>query len=454
MKKIKSFFRSIYQREDFPLIIFSVVCFLFYLCLPVSYDDRVQIPKCTGLSLKGYWDLMVFDYFKWSSRVIVNGVMYFMLGHNGVLWKFLTAAILFFLMKFLSRIMDFPDRRKGYLIIIAMFLLVPWEYLGGAGWGACTITYLWPIALGTLSFTTVYKAMNGLPVKWWEYMLCTVILLFSTNQEQMGAVLLAANGIIFLYFLFTHRLKFVYFWNSLIAASGTLFNLTVPGNALRSEVEAAARFPDWDMVSMLDKLDLGYSLSMDKLLTGKGSVLFPLLALFLMIGIWIKYKDRLYRGISAVPFAYFVLFGLLGNVTVNIFDHFPAGNTIDKFGAVNTQNAFHMSGYMQLILYSVAGACFLLSFYVLIKDTLAGIGMMLLMLAAIAVRIVIGFSPTVYASGDRTYLVTYYVLFFAALLIYKKVIIHLPDKWLFYLDRALYILAGFTMLNFVCGIML
>lgn len=448
MGRIKKTWTNICRREDFPLIVLALAWFVLHLLMPCSNDDNVLRQGYIGLSLKEHWDLIVNDYFHWSSRVIVNAAIHFLLGWNLLIWKVLDSLLVFGILKALSVALKTKGNQNENAVLASLFLMMPLAYIGESGWLVCSVTYLWPIALGTLSFVTVYKTANGIHVKFWEYLLCALALLFAANQEQMSAMLLTVNGLVFLYFLFKKRMRVIYVLHCILSAGSLLFVMTAPGNTARAGVEEGIRFPDWNMLGLFDKIDLGYSTTMQKLLTGAGSVLVPLLAVFVFVAVWKKYEDRLYRAIAAVPLGYFLIFGLFRNQFAAVFEYLPvAMQGVGRYGSINAGNVFRMDGMVEIFLYSLVGLCLLLCVYLLTEDALKGIAFMLAILAAVAVRMVLAFSPTVFASGARTYLVTYYVFMLTAALMYKETAKQLRGGTVRYMNMGIYGLAGLSVLN-------
>ena len=78
-----------------------------------------------------------------------------------------------------------------------MILIYPIVLMNGAGWAATTINYMWPLATGLFALIPIRKIWDEEKIKFWQYPLYIIAMIFATNQEQVCAILLGT------YLLFT-----------------------------------------------------------------------------------------------------------------------------------------------------------------------------------------------------------------------------------------------------------
>ena len=71
-----------YYSEQLPFIVlFLIYCVIFRTSIQFG-DDLDLIPKYQNLTIMDQWNLIVKDYFYWSSRVIVNGIIHVIVHHT------------------------------------------------------------------------------------------------------------------------------------------------------------------------------------------------------------------------------------------------------------------------------------------------------------------------------------------------------------------------------------
>ena len=84
--------------------------------------------------------------------------------------------------------------------------------MSSAGWMATTINYYWSLGAILINLYYLKKANNLIKLKWYEYIISSIALLFAANQEQGFAILL---GTYFFYIIycFINKRKISFFCN-------------------------------------------------------------------------------------------------------------------------------------------------------------------------------------------------------------------------------------------------
>jgi hypothetical protein len=293
--------------------------------------------------------------------------------------------------------------------------------MNSAGWAATTTNYMWPLALGLFSLIPIRKIWDGEKIKFWQYPLYTLALLYACNQEQTCAI------IVCLYLLFTvittirdKKLHPYLLIQTLFTIASLIFILTCPGNYERQGSEISENFKDIGMLSTLDKLGLGFTANFSEIFT-KGDLVFLMFTGLIYVYIMTNYKDKLYRVVAAIPFLSILVSHYFRRLTekffpfINLFfDEF--GTKDVKLTAANCNNLFNV---LPIVFSLGITICIVLSLLLIFKKLKNNVAL-LIFLAGLASRVMMGFSPTVFVSGERTRIYFDFAMIIASLLVWLE----------------------------------
>jgi hypothetical protein len=175
-----------------------------------------------------------------------------------------------------------------------------------------SVHYFWPLAFGIYVLTPLSDVFRGKGVQSRTAILTALAALYASNFELMAPVLLSAYLGALFYVIYSKKYKYILY--ILFILFIILFNIYLiasnPGNYNRQAIEIAARFPDMNLLSFIDKINIGYS-RLFSLLTIHFSVIIPLLSLSLLIFAKISFKNFWLRFIGMMPAIIYVSLFLL-----------------------------------------------------------------------------------------------------------------------------------------------
>lgn len=268
-------------------------------------------------------------------------------------------------------------------------MLIPAQFFYETGWVATTTNYLWVMSAALIAFLPVSNYLHRKKVNPIMYVISLMALLYAANQEQM-IVLLFLFLIVILGYFFVNKQKITmlipYF---LICIYRLIFILTCPGNQVRNDAEIIHWLPDFANYSFLQKLSLGYSSTLKRIFFEYSPIVFMLLLLIAVIGI-ISTSTITKKIGGLLPLISYVL--------------------TTRFNGIIDQTYDLASGkiYVSLIiLLSFIAIIYMFGLFSLAKSKNEFGIMLLLVIGGIGARMIMGFSPTIWASGNRTYLFTY-----------------------------------------------
>lgn len=328
-------------------------------------------------------------YMTWSSRTAIEAVLMVMVNLPAVVWRIADFFVVVIGAAALTRLLEKREYREYYSFFISlMFLALPYSYMSLAGWIATSMNYMWPLAFGLVAVYPIRKSIDGGKIRIIEGIVYTVCLIFAGSSEQMAFVMAASYGCYGLYLIWNGKGRLILkeyryiLMQFLLSVLCLLYILLSPGNGIRSASETAKWLPEFASYSILKKIELGVSVTIKSIFVQENTG-FLVMTFLLAVLIWQTHKKWTYRVLAVIPACVMLIFTevrrLLGS------DHpFLNLSTVEGLGLI--------------LVCGIVLLCFLILFGKDIRFLLvSGI-----YLAALATKAVIGFSPTIHTSGERT----------------------------------------------------
>lgn len=409
MEWIRGCIKQVTNKEYLPLWIFAAVQVVYHLLMrePEGSDAmwffRNQLD---AYSLKEY---LTSRYDTWSSRLLIEAVLVYV-SRDIVLWKVLDWVVWVFLAWAVIGL--FPDEKRASAswLTVGFLLLYPMWDLRTAGWIATGVNYTWPLACGIFSLHGTARALERKqthPAMWLLYALAAV---YGANMEQMAAVLLAVNVCAAVYFWICKE-RFRLYASTVIGAIAAAleigFILSCPGNAARKTQEIINWMPNFGSYHLWDKISMGFVDTMHHLLAS-GNLLYLCYALLLAWLVFVKTKDVRLRAAALAPVALNIGLTFYADMLKEHFSSFA--KLMEKNAFICGSNYQLAANYIPMILYLLVIGCMLLSLVIVCESYLELCSQTLLLALALATRVVMGFTPTIYVSQERTFFYLYVLL--------------------------------------------
>ena len=335
-------------------------------------------------------------YATWSSRILIEFVMMILLQIPSTLFCIINSLVITTAAYLIYRLFAPKGDNKtvSSIIVCLLWLCIPFKLYTSVGWIAGSLNYVWPLTALLVALLPLKKLAENVHPTWHNYGISIICAIFATQSEQTVIILLVVS-VAFLIHSFVYKKSHVYTYILLlISIIGALFVFLCPGNIIRTVQETATWFPEYVNFTLIDKFDLSFSA-----VTWNYYYNIPIFALLIsslsFIIVMQKNKSWLARIISVYPliFTVFILV-LFEQDSFSIFS--IHGDGIYSEGHLSLSRFLF---YSALLL----SFCFLIiDTYLIFKNkiqTLIGVGILLLGFASQAI---LGFSPTVWASGERT----------------------------------------------------
>ncbi len=407
MRKVWS--KYIIRKEYLPLLVFAGIQLVFHIFMKEPQESDAMWFFSRQLDAYTLKDYLEARYAVWSSRLLIEAVLVY-LSRSMFWWKvFDWAAWVFLAWSFAGL---FPEEKRetaSYLVVGFLCLYPIWD-LRTAGWIATGVNYTWPLALGVYSLHGAARTCFGkkTPVFLWVlYGLCA---LYGANMEQMCAVILAVNFGAILYFTLEKKPFRSYagvVMGFVISLAEIVFIMACPGNGARKSQEIINWMPNFKSYHVLDKVSMGFLDTMHHLVMS-GSLLVLCYLVLLAVLVFLKTKRTAFRAAAVFPVVLTVWLSWFPNTVKANFPTF--WKLMDKGEFICGSNYHVMANYIPTVLYLCVAGCILLSLVAVCGSYIELVAQAALLALGLATRIVMGFTPTIYVSQERTFLFLYMAL--------------------------------------------
>lgn len=396
------------------MILFIFVLAYFMLTKKAN-DDLNCLKDLVGRSLKDY---LIYRYNNWSSRLIIDGMM-IMLCKNVKYKVFcvLNAATYVVMTIIISKIFNKEQNKNINIFLCFLVLLYPLSHLGSAGYIATSINYLLPLTCLFYSMYVVLQIINNKKFSKISYIIAIITTLIACNMEQTCITFVALLFFIEIFSIIKKKNKKKDWYIIVlfaIAIIELIFIAKCPGNSVRYNSEIKARYNNYANYGLKEKIYLGIIPTASEILNQK--IIFTVFALLLMIYTFGKSKNKILRTLSVIDFSFFLLMGTFSNLTKTIYQ-----NSSKFFEIINSQDIYGNSiALPNLICLAIILFVSLSLIYLLYEVFDHKLEYPLILIVGFASRIMMGFSPTIFASCSRTAIILYFSALVLSLIIYRE----------------------------------
>lgn len=399
MKRIKELLN---KKSVYYVCLFILVFALHLFMKPGEADDSWFINNYTGNPLS----FAYMRYMQWSSRFLIEMVLVVIVSLPLILWKVLDTLMIVLLFYSGNKLLNVKDR-KILIFEILLIMILPWKVFGETGWIATTLNYTWPITLGFYGFSILLEEKTN----FLKQIISFLCIIFACNQEQMCCVMIAFIIICFCIRTFQKKNNKVFLIPFIICILMGVLHIICPGNSMRQISEMQTWYPAFQNFDVLDKISIG-------IISTVTVILFDFRIIYIafigMLILYIKYLP-LNKKLS-----YIIQFILVCFIFINIY---PFDSTQLMFYSKAQESiviAF-MNFVLPVLLFSLLIS--IVIYLILKTKNKYNYMFVLLFLSGICSRLILGFSPTVYASGKRTVIYFYIVCYLLTIFIMKTICI-------------------------------
>ena len=410
--------------------IYFLALIVFSFKIKFSGDDTSYF--CKVLDNQDLVSFLAGRYHSWTSRLFTE-MLLVNFARNIYIFRLVNFIVQFSIFFSLKNLLDIKSEKQENIFLQFALLLYPLNDMSTAGWCATLMNYLWALSalLYVLSFTknicTKSEHLSG-KFRFIRKIIFVPALLYTLNVEQTAGILFLVMFVILLKnAIKNHKVNIFCCIIFVLTLLALMYIFTCPGNAARKISETRTWLPIFAEYTLLDKLYAGCLLSFDVLIANK-LFLFVLSAILLKAS-FKKSKNSIYRSISLVPFIiilWYILYPIVSETFPDLVSFCKIQSVFIKpIWEIDKINWYSLKTYRPPFILSIV----LIPIYVqiiilnvrqenfLIISSIPIIGFISLL--------ILGFSPTVFASGVRTAIFLYFSLLILILGSWKT---HLNEK--------------------------
>ena len=405
-----SFFKNYYMF----FILFAVVL-IFFMKTTKNGDDIIYSGYLVDRSLKQF---LIFRYENWTSRLIIETILVLICSKVPyTIFCFLNSATYVIMTIILSKIFNKEQNKNINIFLCFIVLLYPLSHLGSTGYMATSINYLLPLTCLFYSIYVVLQIINSEKVSKISYIIAIITSLIACNMEQMCIVYVGYLFFVELYIIINKKSNKKNWYLILLFAISIIeliFIAKCPGNLNRYNEEIENWYNEYVNYGLPCKINLGIVPTAKDILNQK--IIFTTFTLFLMIYTFYKTKNKSLRALAVIDFSFFLVIGTLKKLTASIFSNInKIYNIIDATG-INGQ----LTDMPNLICLAMILFVSFTLIYLLYKVFDNNLIYPLILFGGFVSRLMMGFSPTVFASSSRTSIILYFSALVLSLIIYRE----------------------------------
>lgn len=410
MKKVIEYIKNHIWVIYLILFVFMVVR---HASVKLGVADDVWFLEQSKMGLINYTQMRIQT---WTSRNIIELVMLVLLNINKWAWIILDSGMFVLILHSLRKIVC-STKENDWIItffLMLVIMLFPFGTFGVAGWYATTLNYVWPLALGLYGLSYITQVLSNEKISIIQQISYVIASLYAINQEQMCALFVGFYTLFMIYSLVKHKKVPILAYIILVLSFIMLgYHALCPGNELRKVAEMNAYYPAFYGFKLMDKLLLGVLSTIAIGSLQPASIIF----VWNVMLVYIIYKNTRNKG-QYVMVLIMTCIVFIISISTRYCTHRGFNIIFSIFsGYTKPINKILLDRNAGMILIYFIGVLFI-SFYVIktnLGNKMMGISLIIIG-AAICSRIVLGFSPSVFVSGTRTFVNSYFLIVIATFL--------------------------------------
>lgn len=388
-----------------PFAVFCAVIVLFYLLftrLIVKTDDGhfLGILNESGFDLAQWLKLR---YETISGRTVCELLTMKFLGTNLIAWKLCAALLWIYIVHFVLRFTSTFVREKrgaGTFVLCIPFLVFIGCLNPAAFWFSGSFTYLFPFACMLITLTPVAYELAEINYRRIPSLILSVVAApIACSQEQSAALTLGFYAVTLVFLFLKRKVKIYSFVSLPFCVAQTYILFSAPGMSERMKAEASG-FDGFNSMNTAHRILCGLSNYY-----AFGFMMSVFVFGFFITAVTLKLRSLENSRLSGVLSRILPIFSVLSFVGGNILSLAAERTIPDKaFERMFILGQISPVGAVIIALCSVTLVLIIASFVTIAReDFKTGFTASVCYIAGVCSAVILGFSSSVYASGQRVF---------------------------------------------------
>lgn len=389
---------------------FITLCAFFIITFCISYyidsylDDFVF--EAAIQRYGGFIKWIKFFSENWGGRVIPQGLLVIILQFPNIIFTVINAIMWIVFLYYIVRLYcdKIPVEKKYimFFFLVSVLVLIPHEVLAGAVfWKCANVLYLWGTAFAFMMLYPLVCEIRNSKYSKADIILAFIGGIYASSFEQIAAFMcVAAVVLIITGYIISKKFKLHILVLGVVVCVLTVFFTTMKGNHVRYEVEMLWDNTSYDSFSFLDKTLIGIHYAVEGIESCVPVVLLFLASVVLFAVLKNKESERIIKILSWTCFVFFLINFIHKTGSSYNESKYILGKLFVVLSADNMNFDFSVFSIGSTIL-NVTMITLLGVNVSTISRKRVNILIFLTYFGGIATMFIMGFSSTVYISGQR-----------------------------------------------------
>lgn len=383
---------------NLPYIILMTLFIVIMFKIDFNYGDEI-VHKTQFLGLTPL-QLVIRHYKEWGSFNTSVFLDYFFVFVHENFFRISSILIIILALFSVDQLVNSEGDIAVKWIVGIFFLLYPYYHMGSAGWIVTSVYYFFPLAFALYASTSITRNIYGKKI---NYFFSSLSIVLATGSIQV-LLILSGAFIVFSIYFYLKKKEYVFFVvEAIMSLLGVVTYYLSPGVKNRYGLEIISCFQDFEMLSITDKINNGLIDTLQHFVY-QPNVFFTFFTFLIFLYVLLKDYGILEKIIGTIPFIFVLFFGTLRGVGAGIFPQVVNGQDI------NIYNYFVLAGYTKIFICIFVFVITCAGVYIVFQNEEKAIVMVLVVVAGFLSRMIMCFSPTLYASSYRTFIYMYFCL--------------------------------------------
>lgn len=403
INKYKDTLNFLHKNKVF--VFFSAIIsifFLFFTRLMIKTDDG-NFLGITAIENYNIFQFLEYRYKNISPRSVGEFLLMFFINHNIILWTLISVFLILYTVWFWIKLSTFftYDKNSNKVKIFCcsgMFLMIISCLNPSVFWYSGSFSYLWPFAFMIITLSPYIFYLLGDKLNTKLIIISFFSSIIATSQEQSAACTICLYLITVIFLIYKKKFKLVLITPLVPILTTIYFMVTCPGIKKRILMESQNGFKGFSEFNIIEKLSCGLCVYF------ANCFYLSIILILVFIGLLslVVYQKNNKLKLTLIILNSFIIFATtIFNITICIVKKSMPHITIRE--SILTGN---ISIYTKLYFIFGVIISFIITYLILklIKfDTRTGIIILLLFLASMCCALVMGFSSSIFNSGQRVY---------------------------------------------------